>query len=790
MRKKSMFTKAAALFMAAAIAVTAAGCGTKGQPDAENAVDATGTQASITEDGASRAGSKDNAESSNGMGRYVEQTVYEGEWFYDKVAGQILDDGQLVFLNSLTKRKIVSKDNGSVWETEDNAAFSAFIDEHYPGTTAVAKDGTIAIVAMDQRAGSADNERAEYDFNLRIYNTDDTTTQIPVELSDAESNLRTLAFDEQGKLYAFAARSRDIYGVDISEGTPEKLVTLEDTCDLMDCRDNILMCMTFEKIFLYDLEKKSFIEDEVLDSFIKENYGELSWTGGGYTAYAFLGADNTIYVAGDKGLHRHIIGGSAVEQVIDGGLSSLGDPTYSIMAMTMNDENEFFAAYNSGKIVKFAYDAAVPSVPNDRITVYSLNEDDLVKQTISAYQTQYPDLYVEYQVGMDEGGVTREDALKKLNTQLLGGNGPDVIMLDGINIDTYAEKGVLIDLSDIVNEADKKDGLYMNLIEKMKTDGKIYAVPAKFYIPIIYGSAAYVDDVNDYKSMADMVEKAVEQYPDTTLLSTCSANGIMKRSMPACAPSWKDDKGQLDIQKIREFLEQSKRLYDVEMSNTPQEYIELYRQNVVNENGDSYEDDKYFMMAYTSTYLMQMTPFSYGELLDADYYRTILSVPRIEGYEDTSIKQLNGQSRNVYHPASIAGINTASSNTDAAKQFVQMMLDTTVQESMYLGIPVNKKALSAQFAYDESDIGDDGGQYYMSFSTKDGMHLEYTIYPVQQEGIDRLEKWIAELDTPYLSDTVLEAAVYTEGIRYLEGRQDIDAAVKAIADSVEIYLFE
>ena len=68
--------------------------------------------------------------------------------------------------------------------------------------------------------------------------------------------------------------------------------------------------------------------------------------------------------------------------------------------------------------------------------------------------------------------------------------------------------------------------------------------------------------------------------------------------------------------------------------------------------------------------------------------------------------------------------------------------------------------------------------------------MSYTIYPVNQEGIDKLEAWIAQLDTPYLSDTVLEAVVYAEGTKYLEGTQDLDAAVKAIADSVEIYLFE
>ena len=41
-----------------------------------------------------------------------------------------------------------------------------------------------------------------------------------------------------------------------------------------------------------------------------------------------------------------------------------------------------------------------------------------------------------------------------------------------------------------------------------------------------------------------------------------------------------------------------------------------------------------------------------------------------------------------------------------------------------------------------------------------------------------------------IAATVLETAIYTEGVKYLEGIQDIDATLKAIVDSVEIYLSE
>ena len=784
LRKKSIFARAAAVFMAAALGIAASGCGVKEQPENEP-----GTQADVAGAGSSAETQGDMAEGS-GKGRYVESTVYEGSGFSDRVQTQVLADGRIVFLNGLMKQMVVSQDGGDSWEVEANDAFYEFIDVHYPYHAAIAEDGTIALIGMDRREDSPEGKGAEYDFNLYIYDTDNTSRQIPFELPDADSTPSYVAFDNEKTLYLYVAGCKNIYKVDIDAGTSEKLVTLADSCQMMQCRDNILMCMTSEKIFLYDLDAKSFIEDEMFDSFIRENYGDLEWTGGGYTAYPFLCADNTICVAGDKGLYRHVIGGSAVEQVIDGALSSLGAPSNSIMAVNVNDKNEFLAAYGNGKIIKFYYDGEVSSVPDNKITVYSLRDDDLVRQTIAVYQTQNPEVFVEYQIGLDEGGITREDALKKLNTQLLGGSGPDVIMLDGIDIETYAEKGVLRDLSDIVDEIDGQDGLYRNLIDGLASEGVQYVVPGKFYLPVLLGNAAYVDNVNDYPSMADAVEQARGAYPDTNLLVICSAEGIMRRFVPVCAPSWKDDNGQLDQAKIREFLEQSRRIYDVQMNGTPQEEIVAYQRQLVGEDGENFEEGKYFMLPRKHYYMMQESPFVEGEVMDAYTYRDMLSIPRAQGMEGTVFRPLNGQSSNVYHPASLAGISAAAKNPDAAAEFVRVMLGSTVQETLECGLPVNKKALPAQFAYEESELGEDGGQFYTSSSSKDGRGYKLTIYPVEQDGIDRLERWIAESDTPYLSNAVLEEAVYKEGAAYLEGRQDIDTAVKAVADSVEIYLYE
>lgn len=779
MRKNSMITRAASLLMSAVLAMTMASCGTQGQPMRfENETDLSAAQQN----------SSNNPENS-GTGRYVERTVSEGD-YWERVEKQTLQDGRMVFINSMTSQKFVSKDGGDTWDTEREEAFAAFVQEHYPISTALSKDGTLALICMDPKDASADMEQREYVYNLYIYHTDNTIKQIAVDLPDAQSSLSEAAFDEQGSLFVYASGCRMIFKVNIDTGTSEKLTGLQESCYLMECRDHILMCMAAQKIYLYDLDKQQFIEDETLDSFVVNTYQDMSWTGGGFTAYAFLGKDKTIYVAGDKGLHRHVIGGSTIEQVMDGSLSMLSTPSHSILAMTVNDCNEFLTVYSDGIIVKAAYDADVPTVPNEKLTVYSLDENDLVKQTISAYQTQYPEMFIEYQIGLEDGGITREDALKKLNTQLLGGSGPDIILLDGMNIDTYAEKGVLMDLSALVDEADAKDGLYKNLIENMNQEAdKIYAVPLAFHIPVVLGEKNVVDSITDYRSMVELAEKAREEYTDTDLLGICSPKGIMKRSMPVCAPSWQDGKGQLDTQKIKEFLELSKRLYEVQMNGTPAEAVANYQRRVSSDDAENYENSPYFKGLNENICLEKRCSFAFGETLGAYTYRDMLSVPRTEGMEQMICKPLDGQSTRVYHPESIAGINAATASSDRAKQFVSMMLSTTVQDNTPLGFPVNKKSLASSFAYNENKLDESGGQYLTSY-TRDGIHYRFIIYPVNQDGIDLLEQWIAGLDTPYLSDTALENVVYAQGTEYIEGRKELDKAVEAIADSVEIYLYE
>ena len=63
--------------------------------------------------------------------------------------------------------------------------------------------------------------------------------------------------------------------------------------------------------------------DEFIGKYLSD--GTVRYTGGGYPLAVFGGEDGIVYIACVEGLYRHALGGSTMEQIIDGALSTFGD---------------------------------------------------------------------------------------------------------------------------------------------------------------------------------------------------------------------------------------------------------------------------------------------------------------------------------------------------------------------------------------------------------------------------------------------------------------------------------
>ena len=125
-----------------------------------------------------------------------------------------------------------------------------------------------------------------------------------------------------------------------------------------------------------------------------------------------------------------------------------------------------------GALYSYTYDADASANLNQELNIDALQDSDTLRQAVIIFRQEYADIYVNLEIGMtDDNGVTLEDALKTLSTDILAGNGPDVLILDGMPVDSYVEKGILTDISDVVDEVKASDGLVDSIVKDSTKDG-------------------------------------------------------------------------------------------------------------------------------------------------------------------------------------------------------------------------------------------------------------------------------------------------------------------------------
>lgn len=731
------------------------------------------------------------------MGRYVEEVTDLSDSISDVFTRLFrLADGKLVIADPSTGF-LISEDNGATWEEEKKEWFTRLTENGtYISEISIGADNTTAVLCSDK-------EGEDYHRYLLVIKADGSEST--VSMQETGNYPFYAAVSDTGRVFFSAIGSDDLYEVKEDGGYEVFLTPQAGSPQLIQFQGNLLIMdgSNYNAPLIYDMEAEEYIEDEVLETFVKENYngGNSFNTDDGYQMYFFAEEDNILYLAGNKGLHRHVLGGSVMEQLIDGRLCSFNNPSYYMQGMVMLPNNEFLTLFGGARLVRFVYDPDIPTVPNERLHVYSLKENSTIQQAISLYQTAHPEAFVEYEIGITEGSsVTRDDALKTLNTKIMAGEGPDVLVLDDMPFDSYMEKGLLLDMNPILSSLSGDAELFENIVEAMKTGDSIYAMPCEIQIPVIGGEEQYISQMNDLKGIADTMEKMRQDKPGEDLLYIGTEKGIMRFFSMSCVPAWMTEDGELDKEAVTEFLEQTKRIYDAQLDGLPEKALSGYI--TMNESwmqyfGELKDDSGYLRTAasadnYTGGYCCLVREALNGR----DSYAEIISVNKVSGYEETVWRVMDGQSSNVFCARTLLGINAASKYGAQAEEFVKLCLGKENQASMYQGNPyngfaVNKAAFEESFVPEPGRYMEESGAYlWMGGSDADGNTIDFVTYwPDEAQKIE-LRNCIEAADTPYIEDTVLEYAVYDEGIGYFQGRKSLDEAIEAIERKVSIYLAE
>ena len=720
--------------------------------------------------------------SSTGMGRYMEMTAGFADRLPNTIAIGVKEDGKAYLFD--TEKGIYEVDREGVHVGTDSAVMEESLKEIKKAgiltNAAIAPGGEAAVVYMK---GETNGEEPELGHAVIDSEGKKKELELPADLS--EGGISGFWYRGDGTLYGTSYDGK-VYEVDPAQNAYGLLFDFGANPGHISFMNHVMVLLNANGIFFYDLDHKEWKKDEAAEKFVSEECDWETIPDNQYSVLSFPGTGDSFYIACDKGLYRHSFGGATMELVIDGALCSMGDTSQRMMGMVMTGDNEFAALHYGGKSAYYIFDPDIPTLPEKVLKVYSLKENDLLNQTIHVYQAENPDILVKKQIGIPEGSnVTREDAVKLLNTEIMSGEGPDLLVLDELPVEEYIKKGILKDISGAVSKAEEKEEFFTNITGMYRDGEKIYGVPALYRMLYISGDRDKIDAIKDLGSLADAVEALRRENEEGNLIGLINEEQLIRTLAMVCAPAWEDSEGNIDRGKIEEFLTQTKRIYRAQVSGLPEDEAGFYL-DLAEDAGKSYNEPP----VYTSTGY-QTAAFAGGHTkLMIGYIDWCLGysyLPSIQTYfsnRDIAYKTFAGQCDNVYLPYSVMAVNVASDQDEMAEEFIELALNRKVQDAVERGFPVNRESLKARI---NKEIG-----IYFAAMPRYFSPVSFSL-PVEwadEEAFSKLEEEIADADTPYIAGGILEDVVLEVGTKVLKDEIGIEAAADEIVSRAGIYMTE
>lgn len=480
-----------------------------------------------------------------------------------------------------------------------------------------------------------------------------------------------------------------------------------------------------------------------------------------------------------EGIYSFVPGGSVTEELVSANKSSFGDPSFMPRALTGTEDGSFYVLGMLGGeavLCQYDFDANAPLQATQVLKLYSLYDDEDLRQIISHYQKSHPETDIHLEIGLSgEDGITEADALRTLNTEILAGSGPDILRLDGMSLDSYLEKDLFLDLSDLLGEIPTLE----NITKCYETKDKVSVLPVAFAIPAIYGPRDLVESIHDLDSFVEAATQALDRSDADSLMNGMIPALVTDNIYDSCSAAWKRTDGTLDAGALEAFIAANKALYDLD-APLRERYADILSQM----DGDlGITPGEYTAIRGSRDILMNGEAMSVGTLESMDIWSFALAGDeQLEGY---TLAPLTLQARGVFLPRQIYGVLNTTGNADAAKDFVRFLLGEEVQKSdLNYGFPVN------QTVFDKLIQEDKTANASFASSREGGEMISLTArYPSAQERKE-LAQWVQALTTPALTDRTICTLITAQAADCMKGTCTAKEAADRALQSLNLYLSE
>ena len=407
---------------------------------------------------------------------------------------------------------------------------------------------------------------------------------------------------------------------------------------------------------------------------------------------------------------------------------------------------------------------AAGKISNEKkvIALTTFSASEFLKVSEKMYEAKHPDIDIQINEYLKddvfiEGDV--EKYIQQTNTKMLAGHGPDILQFDHLSVENYANKNLLTNLTELINE-DKsfnKDNYHMNIINNSALNGTLYAMPMGFFISTLVGDEEAINETKiniDDKNWnwSKFIENG-EALLDKNVHSTVIANMEPERMFNELA---KDEYSKLvdPINKKANFQSDA----FINLLNTVKS---MYEKKVAT-NETAYIGDSYFI----NSLAVSEEDFFLGPSSFYEHGKTYLKPQKSDEVGKIS-----------FSTAMNLGINKKSSVKKEAWDFLKFLMSEEVQKLNFdrNGFTINKNV------YEEKM------KKIMEASLT---HPNGTTIAVKNEDIQRLNEIINRANIHLTEDATVKKIMTEEFKAFFSGQKSAEEVARLTQNRVSIYLNE
>lgn len=585
------------------------------------------------------------------------------------------------------------------------------------------------------------------------------------------------------------------------QGSSERVVDFEilkDGTIALSCMSNNLIKFYKDEDKINEIESQEIISDQLenislsddhaaiisenaknIDFYNPKNFKKIGSVKVGFDeddtdrVHLASGTGKSWFFVDSHGIHRVQEDGKFVETVFDAKNGMMGLKDTEIQDFCVKDDN-FYILYKKGEndeyhLEEYVYDEKASTVSSRNLSIYGLRDSGTVNQAVHEFQRSHSDVNIDYKSAVGAEQMASSDVIRNLNAELLNKQGADILILDGLPLDSYMKKGILADMTDLLDPL-KKKGVLMDVIgNTAQKDNRTYALPARLCVPYVYGTKEERDAV----SSVDALHEYMKKHPDQPLFGVTLHSFLGRTLLSAMYDEIIEKDGSVNEKKLSELLADWLKICQVSKTSETEKQasddMDLKRIGVDFQSGINFFAERFACIDEGMGLNSLKEPFSRMEQKGVAY---------------ESIKQL-------YVPKVIVGVNASSKNQKLAKEFIQTMYSDSVQEiDTSEGFPVTEKGLQFQAAYVETEAAkkETYGQSGVNALTGKEETMD-THYP-DRAAVEQLNTLIQELKTPFLPDEILMDTMLKEMENCYARTKTPEETARAISQNVDTYLAE